>query len=343
MILHIGPQESESLFSDFCEDLGQYLDFECLDDFHPLKTVLARYRALPNYQFLFLQYDDRIPEQELLEAAAYLRAFHRCRVIVFAPKSPHTSQVFGKLIDLDIRELVQVDEDTDLFRSLEDCMSDDGMDFSSVVELQAMADVETARTYVRPELEIPKGFVLSVGIAGTQARVGVTTQAFSFYHALKHLGFQPCIIYTDQEFIGQLLSLYEDEAVAEGSVVSIQGMDFAAGIQIGTGHNAYLYDCGVLNRDNAKAFSACNLRFLCAGTKAWELPYLVQALAAFPNTAGHLLFSFSSDREEKEALELLDGILPASFAPYAPDIWHHGERLWHEELLVPMAKELLER
>lgn len=341
MILYIAPTEYSGQFDERCEELGEYLEHLPLEDSYPLKQTLSRYHSLSNFNNIVFFFDGTPDQEELSEAVGHLRRFHHARISVFAPEDNTTSMLFQELITLDVRQLVAYGDSTDLVEEFEQCISFEGMSFLETVAVQQTAQIVAAREYVRPELQIPSSFTLRIAVAGTQERIGVTTQAFSFYHALRYLGFTPCILDTGQTFITSLLDLYEDESTVEGSVVQIREMDFASAVQVETGHNAFIYDCGILTDKNADEYASCDLRYLCAGTKAWELPHLVQTVAAHPHAAQQVLFSFASKREEKEANEIMAGALPIAFTPYFPDIWEPGERLWHEEFLVPKVKELM--
>lgn len=338
MILYIAPESCRRLFDDYCDRENVYLEHLPLESAHPLKMTLSRYQSLSNFNHVVFYFEEEPEWEELRDAVEFLKRFHHTRITVFSPSSAATYRLFGQLSRLDVRELVAVDDGTVLEDELERCISYEGAGFLEAVTIQQTAQIAMVREYVRPDLPIPEDYALTVAVAGTQHRTGVTTQAFSIYHALRYLGFRPCIVDTGQAFIGELLNLYEEESVVEGSVVSIREMDFASAVQVGTGHNAFIYDCGVLTEQSMADFSSCDLRFLCAGTKAWELPHLVTALAGFPGAAQQILFSFASKREEKEAETLVGGLLPVSFAPWFPDIWNLEERVWHEEFLIPLVK-----
>jgi|GEM_PF-2025645 len=342
MLLYLSASENEKLFADYCGQRDMYLDFIDMDQEHSLKTAISKNRNMPNYKFVLFHFTKTpVPEADLCEAVSFIKKFHHARVIVFAPQDAQTTKVFAALVRMALHELVAVSGDTDLFAELEKCLSYEGKGFSHSTQIAATAHIETVRSYIRPRLEIPEGFSLTVGLAGAQGRVGVTTQAFSLYHALEALGFSPCIVDTAQAFIGALMKLFPEETGICGSVVSIRGMDFTHAVQVGTGHNVFIFDCGRLEEENIQIFQACGLRLLCTGAKAWEFPELAKTLRAYPHAAQHLILSFVSPKEERQIQPLLAGLPPAAFAPWNPDIWEETNKEWHEKFLIPILKELV--
>lgn len=342
MLLCLSDGEDVSPVLEYCDRRGLYAEYISIGDYPNIKTALSKYRATANYDFILFYFTARtIPEEDLIESASFILKFYHARIIVFAPSGAGTSQLFGALFDMGLRELVDYNDTTDLGAELEQCLSMDGKGYAEAVQVGITAQIETAWAYIRPILDIPEGLRLTIAIAGAQHRIGVTTQAFSMYHALVALGFTPCIVDVEQSFIESLMMVYEDETEAEGSIVHIQGMDFSHDIQVGTGHNVFLYDLGVLHEAAAEIFRDCSLRVLCAGTKAWELPLLAEKLGTYRDDIQMIVFSFASKSEEKRIGAMEIGSYTTAYAPWNPDIWEHGNKEWYERLLVPLLKERL--
>lgn len=342
MLLYLSTSENETLFSEWLEGQGIFMDFIDFTRYPTLIHALGHNRAMPNYEYIMFHFTSPFETEPVLEAVSHIRRFYHARVIIFAPQCPETAGLFTALVDIGLRELVTVNEDTDLQAELQECMSRDGKGFLSSVEIAASAGIEMAQAKIRPKLSLPQGKNLILGIAGTQDRVGVTTQAFCIYHALKALGLTPCIIDRKRAFTEMLASFYSDEMVVDGSLFSIYGVSFANDLQIGTAYNAFIVDYGVLSPDTAQDFELCDIRLLCSGAKAWEFPYLIKTLQAYPNIAQQAVFSFVPQSEEKEVSLLVKNIIPASFAPWTPDIWS-VESEWHERFILPLVKEAIER
>lgn len=327
---------------EYCQQINLHYDIIDLTEYTDLKTAVAKNRAIANYDFVLFYFTvgSSLHRSELLETVTHIRRFYHARIIVFAPNNPETVQLFGELIDMGLRELVVIMDDTDIASELEECLSMDGKSFAEITQIQFAARTEKARSYIRPEFVIPDDLRLTIGVAGSQPRTGVTTQAFSMYHALAFLGFSPCIVDVNQSFIESLLMLYEDEAERKGSVITIQGMDFSPDIQVGTGHNIFIYDLGELDDNNAGIFRVCDLRILCAGTKPWELPVFAAKENVYGQDIDMMLFSFASEREQN-IIDELGLAYTVAYVPWNPDIWEHTNKEWHEQLLIPFLKERL--
>lgn len=340
MLLYLSTPNNEALFSNTLEQQGVFMDYIDITRYPTLIAALSRNRALPNYEHIVFHFDAPPVVEPVLAAAAHIRRFHHARIIVFAPQCTETTEVFAALSAMGLRELVAVNAETDLLAELQECISQDGKGYLNSVEITATAGIEAARVTMRPQLSIPQGKYVTAGIAGTQERTGVTTQAFAAYYALKALGAVPCIVTRKQGFAQLLAALYPDEFEANGSLSSIRGVVFANDIQIGTEHNVFLMDYGILAPDIAQDYGGCDIRLLCSGAKPWEFPQLVATLKHCPDAAQRVVFSFVASKEEKDVRALVANAIPADFAPWSPDIWNSASD-WHEQFWLPLIKEVV--
>lgn len=307
-------------------------------------TLLRRVRksAIINYEtILFYLTNHSVPTNLIVRAVESIRRYHVCRTIVFAPGGAGCADLVTLLADLDVREVVPVYPDTDVAAELDVCLSPEGRSFTAVMQAVATAQIETARSYVRPKLEIPEGVRLHFAVAGAQERTGTTTQAFGMYHALAALGFRPLLVDERRGFLTHLNTMYGDESEVDGCVLTIRGMDFSDVAPLDLEYNAYIHDFGVLDAEVLDDYRYSPVRILCAGCKPWEYAAFAQNRHAFGEEYQTVVFSFATDYDRAAVEDRANGEYRTEFAPYNPDMWTHQNKEWYEEMLLPVLREVV--
>ncbi|MEM5780376.1 MAG: hypothetical protein AAGU02_04420, partial [Lawsonibacter sp.] len=132
-------------------------------------------------------------QEHILSAVQLLRRFSVADLIFLSPAGEETDLLFEKLARFRLSNLIAVNSDTDLQAELRSCLNEEGGGFHRRFSAQQKGMVLEAARKASP-LKIIPGMTVSVAVAGTQSRVGVTTQCFALYHYLKALGFQPAIL-----------------------------------------------------------------------------------------------------------------------------------------------------
>lgn len=172
-----------------------------------------------------------------------------------------------------------------------------------------------------PALEL-YGMILILAVAGSQSRIGCTTQAFALWHYCKSLGLQTAIVMPPDA--AALLAKFMDGQQREGGVVIgeipiVDGMTYE--------FDCYIQDLGVLTPDNQKQFQDADCGILVMGGKPWELTFAAKALSL---TQGQrqllLLVSFCTDGALSELKKVFPGWFlaaadwrPDPFQPQTPD------------------------
>lgn len=345
MLLCITDSADLTPVHEYCQRTNLYHNCLSLSEENmSIKAALEKTRTLANYDFILFYFVALTPEicRELTKAVKHTRRYYHARILVFAPESPLSLQLFGVLADEGLRELAAVNEQTDLAVELEECLSKNGKSFASAADLQVAAQIEQTRSNIRPEFIIPDGLILEIGIAGAQPRTGVTTQAFSLYHAFQSLGFAPCIVDVRQRLLPILMTLYGDELKQDEAMVKIKSIDFVRNEQEAApetdSRNVFLYDFGELSEEMSERFGSCDYRILCAGAKPWELPLFAQKEEMYGKLLDMVLFSFASE-QEKEMVKSIGLPYHTEYPSWNPDIWKCAELDWYKKLLLPFLKE----
>lgn len=123
----------------------------------------------------------------------------------------------------------------------------------------------------KPKVEIktlpkPVNGMATIAVAGSQPRMGCTTQAFALWHIAHAAGLSAAVVMPPTKAA---------ELAALCNSVQRQGGWTIAGIPIVDSasyeFDVYIYDLGVLTEENAQKFTEADGGVLCMGGKPWEL------------------------------------------------------------------------
>ncbi len=136
--------------------------------------------------------------------------------------------------------------------------------------VQAHSPLRTIRPL--PEIRKVRKIPL-ITVAGSQRRIGCTTQSIQLYHYCRALGFMPALI-AAREDIQTLSSVMDSKK--HGGTVFVEGIPCVTDCQ--APFDCYVADLGVLCQENLKTFRDGDLQVLVAGVKPWELSATVSAI-----------------------------------------------------------------
>ncbi|MGF7145824.1 serine/threonine-protein kinase [Anaerotaenia torta] len=187
---------------------------------------------------------------------------------------------------------------------------------------------------------------ITVAIAGSQPRIGVTHLAFRLCLYMKSRGI--CCLYRESNESGCLQSLKDDAAMQKEreEVLRFKGISVLdrkpetmggtpAGDSIDTG--VLVVDYGRLSRDNREKFLEADIKLLVLGAKEWELAYSEEVLDGIAEYKEiFYLFNFLSGKQFQWAAANM-GRQRCCRIPYEPDPFartalHNGQELFDELL-----------
>lgn len=193
---------------------------------------------------------------------------------------------------------------------------------------------------IRP-LQIPPSCVFLAAVAGSQARIGCTTQALAAWRYCKALGFSPAV-QMKPEPLAMLSSAIPGTRIPGGWL--IRGIPCVEDTNLS--YDCYIQDFGVLTAANAALFLAADFRLLVAGVKSWELPATANAvvlggLRAAQNAG--MLLSFATEKGLAEFRALFPDC-PIAAAPWQPEPWEAGAAALYalDRLLRPGLEQILQ-
>lgn len=197
----------------------------------------------------------------------------------------------------------------------------------------------------------------SIGVAGSQSRIGVTTQAIQIVKYLQYLGYKACYIQLNQtayfdaspksgkyrslSYVEKCAAWYEERkgpAVVYGGVDLYAGQDaLAEAIET---YDYYVYDYGVVfDRDfDRTAYLKDDVKILVGGGKVQEFDAIERILTLPAYTSCSVILSFMPQGEEDraDALRLLTeagGSRLIAFAGFTPDPFVFTDAAMFERLL----------
>lgn len=180
---------------------------------------------------------------------------------------------------------------------------------------QAEPSVHTEQIPVKksPPLEL-YGMILILAVAGSQSRIGCTTQTFRIWHYCQSLGLQTAVVMPPNT--AALLAKFMDGQPRNGGF-EIAGIPVVDGMTYE--FDCYVQDLGVLTPDKQKQFQEADCGILVMGGKPWELPGVAQALpVAEAQERLLLLVSFCTDATLEELRKLFPDKTVAA-AEWCPD------------------------
>lgn len=180
-----------------------------------------------------------------------------------------------------------------------------------------------------------------VTVAGSQHRIGCTTQCIQLYYYLKALGFTPAVLFP-QEGIFDLADMVEGKQ--RGNVMYIENIPFLPDTQ--DGFQCYVADVGTLTEDNLKTFLDGDIQVLVTGVKPWEVPETGAALNLLSREPSVILLSYCTQgayhqlwHELAEVTQNRTVILPTQ---WQGEPFRAGYLLTLDQGLRPMIQKYLE-
>lgn len=168
----------------------------------------------------------------------------------------------------------------------------------------------------------------TIGVAGTQSRIGTTTQALQILNYLQMMGNHVCYVEIDHyghHFVQDLQKAYEGIKIT-GNCTLYQSMEFyeMAAIKelIKKDYNFIVKDFGAADDPafNQPSFLESDIRVFVCGAKPDELPKSFEIMANPLYDDARYLFSFVAKDDQAELKELMaDAADRTFFAEYAPD------------------------
>lgn len=335
---YISNESKKDVFNDLADELDITVSHYNTGQIKSLVAFVSREKTIPTQSYLVIDLTDTdYSSEHIISSIQTLRCISSARPIFIAPKEPKTDDLFGKLVNFHVTNLISFTSSTDIQKEMRLCLSDEGMVFTDKTSELQNSRAMAANAVVQPFV-IPDGTTITMCVSGCMNRIGTTTQTFALWHYLKSLGFSPAILCRGETFIKLLMELYGNEVIEYEGHISVKNIPFCLQPDSEL-WNAYIVDNGVLNESNRQDFTDADISVLVGGTKPWELDEFAASLRLVDGVK-HMaaLMSFTTQKDADDLHKILN--MPLYSVPYHPDIWDKGGTAVYKAALLPHLKEL---
>ncbi|NCE98109.1 hypothetical protein [Emergencia sp. 1XD21-10] len=364
-ILFVGSRTKGYFAEEVAKEKGLgYMQIEASHSIRSTTNEILTLRFERSMTFDFIIYDVDMFIDDAEEVASEIRGvadtFH-AMPIAFMPSFIAQSVMAQALLSRGIRNFISSGDAAGLKEQLVRNMGG----YYDVNERKETAETEALMETAK--LELKKSH--SIGVAGSQSRVGTSTQALQIVQYLKFKGYKAC--YIEQNHVQYLDTSGSSGALQNATLVekyriwndvpknsfeklTYKGVDMYAGQEAfaklqSEKYDFYVYDYGnILDRDfDRTAFLKDDIRIITAGAKATEFDYLMRFLSVPSYSDAGIVLSFVPETEQSEVLKPIvhmknwsekDGRVLV-FAPYTPDPFLLSSAEIYEKLIPIEATE----
>lgn len=167
---------------------------------------------------------------------------------------------------------------------------------------------------LEPEITITKNKVYkTVGVIGSQKRIGTTTQAIQIVKYLNFIGYKACYVELNNcRYLNLLENLYSDAiSDAELNKITYSGVDMFRSDNLSNilslGYDYYVYDFGTIDEANLISFEEKNIHILVCGSSPSEMNFSSSAIRKLYRSSNlHYIFNFVSPADYNDIKELME-------------------------------------
>ncbi len=307
MILVI-TKENEKLISEVLQE-NNIEDFQILTSVNNLYNFTSNeLRSLNNFNQLVIDLSSITDnENQIIDTIVTLQTIYKTlRITILALGYSEGNTLLSKLFSESIFNFVTA---KDYFLQKEElikCLTV-GNTYSDSIQFR----------YKDNNKEIPKNKVIikkeytkrndsvTIGIVGTQAHIGVTTQAFLICKFLNSIGVNACYVQSnnkkDVEKILQINNIADSKEMITYNNIDI----FKDTIDTQKwGYDFYVYDYGDIENLNTDAFIGNDVKIVISGTKEWDFLNLYKVFDKLNKAKENLnyIFNFTAKENEKNIL-----------------------------------------
>ena len=338
-ILYVGRPETCSFVRDF--SLKRNYDFK-------MRLTNSSVCGLTNdilseekdADVIIICIEEYIDEKDVIvKELRELNASTKAKLIIYARGYTKDSLMVRSLVDYDIKALIFPAFDDELIEQLDSILSGkyDAIGRDEINKIE--------ENIKKTELKIQS--ITTIGVAGTERRIGTTTQAFQILQYLTYMGYKAAYIeansnkylkleditYTEGTFLNMVDSL-DEFAFDTYSIEERPGIDEK--------YDFLIYDYGSLDDRfvDKNAFIKDDIKFLVGGIDVAEFYYLYKFLVNPAYCDCSVILNFVGDKDKNDFLNFIDNLKSSVntnrkyvFAPFIPDMFDFANLDFYKELI----------
>lgn len=152
--------------------------------------------------------------------------------------------------------------------------------------------------------------IVTIGVAGTQYRIGTTTQALQLVRYCMSKGYNAAYIeINDTNFIEKCCELYADVEISNDCVIynDLHMYRYDKITEVLKNYDILVCDYGAITSPsfNKISFATQQMKFLVAGTKPGEITAVQNTLQSPAYNEAAYIFSFVPESDQKDILEMM--------------------------------------
>lgn len=294
MIAFIGSTDSKFILSEVCKE------YEDLSNRVTTVQTLPEQLLRSDYECCVIDLGFLVDEPDVVtNTLLKLKEVSTIEFIFFARGYSKDSKVIKELRHCGFGKYVTAETIGDMERQLADCLS--GKD--NVEELNKLEQISTTTSNKGEETGFPvpsPKMYQTIGICGTQTRIGTTMQAIQLVKYFQYAGIKACYIGANgSDHIQSIPTLYDvEEQDTKLGKIRFENTDFFYDLSqisdvLSLDYAVYIYDFGVLSERNIYPYLEKDLKILVCGTLAWEMDSTNKAIEILDDKDIQYIFNFT--------------------------------------------------
>lgn len=290
---------------------------------------------------------------EIVQEIVDIKGVKNVPIVVYCRGYSKDSNLVKKLIEADIKNLIFAGFDDELIEQLEGCLN------GKFEKLGRTEIIEIQENLKKAEIKVQN--IKSIGVAGTQRRVGTTSQAVQIALYLNHKGYKAAYVEANNNLYldlssGRKKSLSFVDKYSKIEDLNLPMMKISDKASIADDYDFYIYDYGSLedNMIDKTAFLKDNIKFIVSCGELTEIDYLIDLLEKPAYSDCATIFNFIANDDKDGLLQLCQEIrCPGAnnkervyaFTDYTPDMFTLNNLDMYENLIpvVNLKSELPEK
>ena len=294
MIAFIGSTDSKFILSEVCKE------------YRDLSNQMITIQTLPeqllqsDYEFCVIDLDFLVDEPDVMTSTLLkLKEVSTIEFIFFARGYSKNSKVIKELRHCGFGKYVTAETIGDMEQQLKTCLS--GKD--NVEELDKLEQISTTTSNKGEETGFPVSspkMYQTIGVCGTQTRIGTTTQAIQLVKYFQYARIKACYIEANNSnYIQSIPTLYDVEGHNQKlGKIRFENTDFFYDLSqisevLSFDYAVYVYDFGILSEQNIYPYLEKDLKILVCGTLPWEMDSTNKAIGRLDDKDIQYIFNFT--------------------------------------------------
>ena len=310
MILAI-TNENEKFIYEVCKECGE----EQVQIFTGIKNLnkfaIQELRNLNNFNQIIIDINStNESEDEIVKTIVTIKSMYNIRIIILALGYKQGNTLLSRLFNEGIYNFVTGRDYASQIDELKESIIGDGHQYKDAVRFrnEVLDTNKKGKVIIKKEYKALKQFV-NIAVAGTESRIGTTTQALLITAFFNSLNMNACYISNNSKDETSIIQRFvNDKDKQNNNMLSYEGIDMykkSSNMKaIDYGYDFYIYDYGVLTKDNINDFVTKETKIIVTGSKLWEFEGLFNAINLLQDLKDkYFLVNFTAQDKQRDTIK----------------------------------------